>query len=310
MTVAEQQTTEQSHHSRRELPVASNSIPTMPLSIFDPGNRPIPWLLGPLFQIAPAILSSALPIANELVHELLRPSPVNEGYECGRTDNGKGKGRAVDPDIEKPVPEPQQTEDEAFADTLRESITASRKSGSRVRSPSEAGPSGSSSSTLTLDIASSSTTSASTSQARHFFSEAERAEIDHAILLSSIEHVENAFHTLRTNFTFPTRLDHHLPPNPNLLAFDPIDEDNTGSIATYLPTTSRNSVVFDFVRQLRGLLEQLGHLDSKRDAEAESMKGKVAAAINEILDEIESKVEEAIAKWMSLQVAEIDVMEG
>ena len=196
--------------------------------------------------------------------------------------------------------------DEAFVDTLREAMAASRRAGSRIRSPEEAGPSGSSSSTLASDITSTSTTSASFPHTHHFISEAERAEISHAILLSSIERVENALHDLQTNFTFPTHLDYHLPSNFSHL--NPVDEENAGSIATYLPTTSRNSIVFNFVRELRGLLRQLDHLDSKKDPEAESMKKKVVAALNEALDDVESRIEEGVGKWMSLQAVEVDVV--
>ena len=188
-------------------------------------------------------------------------------------------------------------------DTLREAMAASRRAGSRIRSPEEAGPSGSSSSTLASDIGSSSTASASFP---HTHSEAERLEIDHAILLSSIERVENALHDLQTNFTFPAHLDYHLP--SNFIPLDPANEENAGSIATYLPTTSRNSIVFNFVRELRGLLRQLDHLDSEKDPEAESMKKKVVAALNEALDGVESKVEEGVGKWMSLQAVEVDVV--
>ena len=65
--------------------------------------------------------------------------------------------------------------------------------------------------------------------------------------------------------------------------------------------------MFNFFRELRGLLRQLDRLDSEKDAEAESMKKKVVVAINEMLDNVESEVEEAIGKWMSLQAAEVDV---
>ena len=166
------------------LPGVSDSIPSILSSIVDSanssGSRSIPWLLGSLFQIAPGILSLTLPVAGEFIHGFPRSSPKNGGLESGRTDNGKGKARAADPGIEKPDPEPPQIGDEAFVDTLREAMAASRRAGSRIRSPEEAGPSGSSSSTLASDIGSSSTASASFP---HTHSEAERLEIDHAILL-------------------------------------------------------------------------------------------------------------------------------
>ena len=95
-------------------------------------------------------------------------------------------------------------------------------------------------------------------------------EIDHAILLSSIEQVENTLHDLQTGFRFPAHLDFHLPSDFSPL--DPVDKENVRSIATYLPTTSENSIMFNFVRELRGLLQRLDYLDSEKDAEAESMK--------------------------------------
>ena len=91
----------------------------------------------------------------------------------------------------------------------------------------------------------------------------------------------------------PTLIIIYLPTSVPLYS---VDKENVGSIATYLPTTSRNSIVFNFVRELRGLLRQLDHLDGEKNAEAESMKKKVVVAINETLDNVESEVEEAIGK--------------
>ena len=82
------------------------------------------------------------------INEPPRLDPLDEG----RTDKGKGKVRAVDSDdTHQPEPESVSMEDDAFTDTLRETMTVSRRASSRIRSPDEASPSGSSNSTLTSD---------------------------------------------------------------------------------------------------------------------------------------------------------------
>ena len=217
----------------------------------------------------------------------------------GRTDKGKGKARAADSDdTHQPESEPVSIEGDAFADTLREAMTVSRRASSRVRSSNEAGPSGTSTSTLTSDTAPPPFRPALLSHV-HSDSGSEQAEINRAILISSLEHIENSLHTLRANFIFPTRLDLHQPSNTGSHASSPTGED-TDWVA-YLPITSVNGAVFDFVRDVRGLSRQLDSFDGKNDAEAVSMKEKIARAINGALEDIESEVEEAIGKWMSVQ---------
>ena len=226
-----------------------------------------------------------------------------------RTGEGKGKARAVDSDdTDQPGPKPARMEDEVFADALREAMAASRRADYPVRSPDEAGPSGSSPSALMLDVTPSPSGSALTPQTHTPGFDLEQAEIDHAILMSTIERIENSLCTFRANFTFPTRLDFHLPPNIDSYASSPIEEDVNGYITTYLPATSVNSIIFDFVRDLRGLLRQLDHVDSRNDVEVESMKEKVAGTVNGVIDDVESEVEEAIGKWMSLQATGVDVV--
>ena len=281
-----------------------DSVPSLS-SIFDSANnsggRSIPWMLGSLLQLAPIILSSALPTSGGP----LRSDPVNEG----RTDKGKGKARTVDSDdTDQPGPEPAPVEDGAFADALREAITASRRAGSRLRTLDEAGPSGSSSSTIMPNIAPSPSVSTLLPQAHPSGSDSEQAEIDRAILMSSIEHVENSLHTLQANFIFPPQLDCHLPSNTDSHASSSTDEDTQGDIAAYLPTTPANSTVLRFVQDLRGLLRQLGHIDSENDMEAEMMKGKLMGAISRELEDVEGRVGEAIGMWMSLQAAGVDIM--
>jgi hypothetical protein len=137
--------------------------------------------------------------------------------------------------------------------------------------------------------------------------DSEQPDIDHAIFMSSIEHIKNRLHTLRANFAFPTRLDCHLPSNtgPHISSTGPIDEDTNGYIAARLPTTSANSTVLKFARKLRGLLRQLDHIDSENDIEAESMKEKVAGTINRVAEDVESEAAEAIGKRISLQTTRV-----
>lgn len=274
-------------------------------SIFDPtnnsGDQLIPWVLGSLFQLAPAILSSALLTSNEP----RRSELANEG----RTDKGKGKAQAADLDeTDQLGPEPAPFEEDTFADTLREAMMASRRADSRIRSPDEAGPSGSSASTPMSDTAPSPLSPASLPRGYPSDYDSEQAEISHAILMSSIEHIENALLTLRANFTFPTRLDCRMPPTIDSPTSSPTDEDANAYIVACLPTTTANSIVLKFVQDLRGLLLQLDQVDSKRDIEAESMKAKVAGVIKGVLENFESEVEDAIGRWMSLQATDAGVV--
>ena len=229
----------------------------------------------------------------------------------GRTEKGKGKARAADlDDTDKCGPEPAPAEDDTFADTLREVMMASRRVDSRIRSPDEAGPSGSTALTLSPNVAPPPFGSNSPPQTYPSASDSEQAEIDHAILMSSIEHIENAFLALRANFAFPARLDCRMPSNIDPHVPNPTGGDANGYIAAYLPTTHTNSIVLDFVQGLRGLLLQLGHVDTKNDVEAESMKAKVVGVIARVLEGVESEVEEEIGRWMSLQVTKTGVVAG
>ena len=107
-------------------------------SIFDPAdnstNRAVPWDLGSLLQLAPTVISPALPTSN------LEADRKNDE----RGDKGKGKARAVDSDdIDQSGPEPAPMEDEVLGDMIRQGMAVSRGMGFRVRSPDEAGPLGS-----------------------------------------------------------------------------------------------------------------------------------------------------------------------
>ena len=279
------------------LPLVPGGISLLLFSIFDSANgfsgQSIPWMLGSLFQLrAPTILSSAFHTPNEPP----RLDPAGEGV----TDKGKGKARAVDSDnTNQPGQEPAAMEDDAVADAIRQAMAASRWACSHV--PNEAGPSGSSTSTLTSNIALPLPSSTLLPQIHPSGSDSEQAEIDHAILMSSLEHIGNSLHTLQVNFTFPTRLDCHMPSDTDSHAPSINGEDANGCIAAYLPTTSADSTVFNFVQDLRGLLRQLDHVDIENEVGAEAMKEKVAGVINTALEGVENEVAEVIGRWMSLQ---------
>lgn len=250
-------------------------------------------MLRSLFQLAPAILSSAphadAPPRLELVNE-------------GRTDKGKGKARDVDSyHTKQPAPEPAPFEDDTFADTLREVMASSKRVYSRTRSLDEAGPSGSSASAATSSTAPPPLVSTSLPQTHPSGSDSEQTEIDHAILVSSIEDIENSFLALQANFTFPTRLDFRVPSDTGSHVSSSTDGDDNGCIVAYLPTTPTNSTVLNFTRDLRGLLLQLDHTDINNDMEVEAVKAKVVGAINQALEDVECEVEEAVGRWISLQ---------
>jgi len=201
--------------------------------------------------------------------------------------------------------------DEALEDAIREAITASRRTDSRIGSPDEAGPSGTFTPLLTSDILPPPPSGSTLLSWTHpSGSDSEQAEIDHAILVSSIERIENILHTLQANFVFPTRFDYPLPSetDSHVSGASATDEDTNGYIAAYPPTTPVNSTVLNFVRELRGLLRQLDHVNSNNDVEAESMEEKVAEGVNRMLEDVESEVEETIGKWISLQTTGINLV--
>ena len=291
-------TSDQPHPFGDAFHVGWDSVPSLLSSIFESsdrsGDKTALWILESLSRLAPVIFSPALPPQNQPP----RSGPVNEE----RTDKGKGKESAVDlDDVDQHGPEPVPMEDDDFAVSLQEAMAASRRTSSRVPSPDEAGPSGSS----TSDIE-----PASLSQTHPSRSDAEQAEIDHAILMSSIEHIENTFHTLRENFIFPIRLDYRLPSDTNSYVSSPssTDEDANRYIATYLPTTPANLTVLHFVRDLRELSRQLGRVNSDDDIEAKSLKERMAGSVNRVLEDVENQVEEEIGKWISLQTTGADFM--
>jgi len=294
--MVQRQTFGQPRSFGRTFPGGWDSAPSLLSSIFDSadrsGNRPILWMLESLSQLAPVMFSPIVPPSNQLPGSGL----VNEE----RIDKGKGKALAMDLDgADQPNPEPAPTEDDGFVASLQEAMAASRRTSSRVPSPDEPGPSGSSPSDGPPPSG-----SALLSRTHPSGSDTEQAEIDHAILMSSIEHIENTFHTLRANFTFPTQLDCHLS-DPSSGS---TDEDTNRYIAVYLPTTAANLTVLHFVRDLRALLHRLDDFDSDNDIEAKSLKEMVAGSINRVLENVENQAEEAIGKWMSLQTTGVDLM--
>ena len=211
-------------------------------------------------------------------------TPSTEQAKPHVSDKGKGRARAVDSEEpQKPIPKPESAE-EAFADILRHVMEISKGTPAR-RSPDEAGPSGSSPSPSTVQPA---------------VTEREQAQIDRAIALSSVEHLQNALTKLRTNFVLPTEFDHY--------ATSTDDRDDTATVSSVsssdftrlIPYTNTNKPVYKYENELNGLLEELDKIDSHGDAEVREKRKVVVKAVEKALKGVEHVVGEAVEKKQSL----------
>jgi len=139
------------------------------------------------------LLSSIFP--GLVFHAELQPTLSTKGVQPGFLDKEKGKARAVD--IEEPQKPATKSESagEGFSEILRRVMELS-KSTIAPRSPDEAGPSGS---------------SPSPSSTRPAVAEKEQGQIDRAIALSSVKHVQDTLTKLQPDFVLPTELDHYAP---------------------------------------------------------------------------------------------------
>lgn len=209
-----------------------------------------------------------------------RPTPPTEQAQSSISDKGKGKARAAGvEELQEPTPKSESTGG-AFADVLRHIMELS-KSAPAPRSPDEAGPSGSSS---------------SHTSAQQVVTEREQAQIDRAIALSSVEHIQNTLDKLQSGFVLPTELDYYPPPTD--------DRDETGSVSSVsssnltklIPYTSANKAVYRYENELNGLLEELDRIDSQGDVEVREKRKEVVKAIDKALEGVERVVGEAIEK--------------
>ena len=143
-------------------------------------------------------------------------------------------------------------EDDAFTDALREAMTISRRPSSRVRSPDETGPSGSSNS-ITSDT-SPPLRPASLPHIHSSGSGSGQAKVDRVILILSLGYVENFIPLNQLYLSYSTRFS--TPSNTDPHASSLTDEDTDQHIAAYRPNASVNTTV-------RGLLRQLNRVDGK-----------------------------------------------
>jgi len=188
---------------------------------------------------------------------------------------------------QKPAPKPESSE-EAFADMVRHVMEMSKGTPAR-RSPDEAGPSGSSSSRSTV---------------RPAVTEREQAQIDRAIALSSVEHLQNTLTKLQTNFVLPAEFDHYAAPTDDRDETATVSSVSSSDLTKLIPYTNANKPVYKYENELSGLLEELDKIDSHGDAEVREKRKVVVKAVEKALKGVEHVVGEAVEKRLSLISAE------
>jgi len=212
-------------------------------------------------------------------------TPSTEQAQPSVSDKGKGKAPAVhfeEPQQSAPKPE---SAGETFADILRHVVELSKATPTR-RSPDEAGPSGSSHS--------------SPPPARPAVTEREQAQIDRAIALSSVEHVQSTLTKLQTEFAPPAELDHYTPSTDDRDETESVSSVSSSDLTKLIPYTSANKPVYKYENELSGLLEELDRIDSHGDAEVREKRKVVVKAIETALKGVEDLVGEVVGKRLSL----------
>ena len=214
-----------------------------------------------------------------------QPAPSTEKPQANASDKGKGKARAVDvEESQKPTPKPESA-GETLADILRHVMELS-KSAPAPRSPDEAGPSGSSSS--------------SPSSTKPAVTEREQSQIDRAIALSSVEHVQDTLNKLQTDFVLPTELDHYTPSTDDHDETASVLSSSSSDLVKLIPHTSTNKPVYKYENELNGLLEELDRIDSHGDVEVREKRKEVVKAVEKALQGVERVVGEAVEKRLSV----------
>jgi len=228
------------------------------------------------------LLSSIFPGA--VFHARSQSTPSAEQAKPHASDKGKGKSRAVDSDEpQKPAPKPESAE-EAFADIVRHVMEMSKGTPAR-RSHDKAGPSGSSPSPSTV---------------RPTVTEREQAQIDRAIALSSVEHLQNTLTKLQTNFVLPTEFDHYATSTDDRDETATVSSVSSSDLTKLIPYTNTNKPVYKYESELSGLLEELDKIDSHGDGEVREKRRVVVKAVEKALKGVEHVVGEAVEKRISL----------
>jgi len=237
------------------------------------------------------LLSSIFPGA--VFHARSQSTPSAEQAKPHASDKGKGKARAVDSDEpQKPALKPESGE-EAFADIVRHVMEMSKGTPAR-RSHDEAGPSGSSPSPSTV---------------RPAVTEREQAQIDRAVALSSVEHLQNTLTKLQTNFVLPTEFDHYATSTDDRDETATVSSVSSSDLTKLIPYTNTNKPVYKYENELSGLLEEVDKIDSHGDGEVREKRKAVAKAVEKALKGVERVVGEAVEKRLSLVSVE-EPLEG
>jgi len=227
------------------------------------------------------LLSSIFP--DLVFHAQPQPTPSIEGVQPSVSDKGKGRARAADvEEVQKPAPT-SEFAGESFADILRH-VTELSKSTTAPRSPHEAGPSELSSPPSTRQAA----------------TEREQGQIDRAIALSSVEHVQDTLTKLQADFVLPAKLEHYTPSTDDRDETASVSSVSSSDLTKLIPYTSVNKPVYKYENELNGLLEELDRIDSHGDAEVRERRKEVVKAVEKALEGVEQGVGQAVEKRLSL----------
>jgi len=178
------------------------------------------------------LLSSIFPGA--VFHAQSQSTPSTEQAKPHVSDKGKGKAHAVDSeDPQKPAPKPESAE-EAFADMVRHVMEMSKGTPAR-RSPDEAGPSRS---------------SPSPSNTQPAVTEREQAQIDRAIALSSVEHLQNTLTKLQTSFVLPSEFDRYAESTDDRDETATVSSVSPSDLTKLIPYTNTNKPVYKYENEL------------------------------------------------------------
>ncbi|KAF9777985.1 hypothetical protein BJ322DRAFT_1025354 [Thelephora terrestris] len=213
-------------------------------------------------------------------HAQSEPAPSTEKAQSNVPDKGKGKARAEDIEEPKQPETSSETVEGAFADMLRH-VMALSKSTPAPRSADGAGPSG----------------SPLYYPAKPSVAQTEQAQVDRAIALSAVEHIQNTLTKLQTEFVLPTEFDHYAPSTD--------ERDETASVSSsdltkLIPYTHTNKPVYKYENELQGLLEELDRIDSHGDSEVRARRKAVVGAVEKALEGVGHVVGEAVEKRLSL----------
>ena len=229
------------------------------------------------------LLSSIFP--GLAFHTQPQPAPPTEQAEPSVSDKGKGKARAVDAEEpRKPVSGPESTGD-SFADIIRHVMELS-KSAPAPQSSDKAGPSG--------------TSSSPAPSAAPAVTKGEQSQIDRAIALSSVEHIQSNLTKLQTDFVLPAELDHYTPSADDRDETASVSSTSSSDLTKLIPYTTNNKPVYKYENELSGLLVELDRIDSHGDAEVREKRKEVVKAVEKALGGVERAVGEAVEKRLSL----------